>query len=371
MGLKYTSFVTPLVIAGLILWIVLRSTQYELRLGLRDLALFGLVAALIASPWYLKNWIFTGNPVYPFLFDLFGGQYWDSFRADWYAAADTGIGFRPTTWLGLPWLLTLGVRDVNYWDGRTGPLLLLFLPLVLFYRFTLYRRAADRPVAVDPLLIYALAQFLFWAVGVIWSRDLWQSRLLLSGLVALAPVAGWVWTDLARLNLPSFSLSRFVNLAIGLALALTLIDLGLLTLKIDPLPYLTGLESQKRYLTRRLGAHFGAMVEINETLPPDAVVAFLWEPRSYYCRPHCRPDSILDEFPHLVYQYGSAERIAERWHEVGVTHVLVHRAGLRFVLNESPQTVNTAVLTELETDWFRPVSDIAGTYQLYALEPVP
>ncbi len=390
MGLKYTSFVTPLVIAGLIVWSSFsnssrqedaganthhasRSTLHTLRsTGLIHLILFALIAALVAAPWYLKNWLFTGSPVYPFLYGLFGGQFWDSFRADWYAAGGTGIGVRPTTWLALPWLLTLGIRDANYWDGRTGPLFLLFLPLILLYiALGLYRRDAKRARAVNTLLIFALAQFVVWALGVSWSRALWQSRLLLPCLAALAPVAGWLWADLPRFDLPRFSVSRFANLAIGVTLALTLLDMALLTQKINPLPYLTGLESSTGYLTRRLGAHYAAMQQLNDSLPADAVVIFLWEPRSYYCQPDCRPDAILDAFPHLVDRYGSAARIARAWREAGVTHVLIHIAGLDFVLNEAPETVDTTILAELEVNELTLLFEVGHAYQLYALEPPP
>jgi 4-amino-4-deoxy-L-arabinose transferase-like glycosyltransferase len=369
MGLKYTSFVTPLVVAALIGWDVIRSKSNPTRLAaLKNLAIFALTAGLVAAPWYVKNWFFSGNPVYPFLYHLFGGLFWDIFRADWYAAAGTGVGLKPTTWLVLPWLLTLGLRDANYWDGRTGPLLLLFLPLVLLYGLARpFRRAPDRPRALDPLLIFALAQFGIWTLGVLWSRALWQSRLLLPCFAALAPVVGWIWADLPRFDLPHFSLSRFVNLAIGLTLALTLIDLGLLTLRIDPLPYLAGFETRDEYLTRRLGAHYAAMQEINDTLPAEATIIFLWEPRSYYCRSDCRPDSILDTFPHLVHRYGSAEAIAQYWREAGITHVLIHRSGLTFVLNEMPETVDRAILADLETNFLDLEFGIAGSYQVYAL----
>lgn len=370
MGLKYTSFVTPLIIIGLILWYSTRTTRfnlqftiYDLRIALGAVTVFAGVALLVAAPWYLKNWLFTGNPVYPFAFGLFGGQFWDSFRANWYAAAGSGIGFKPATWLALPWLLTLGVRDANYWDGRTGPLLLLFTPLLLV-SFT-HATRAHRPAALAPLAWFAMAHFAVWAAGVIWSASLWQARLLLPGLAALAPVAGWLWADLPRFDLPRFSLSRFVNLAVGLTLALTLVDAGLLTLKMDPLPYLAGLESRDAFLTRRLGAHYAAMQQINSDLPPTVVVQLLWEPRTYFCARACRPDSILDEFSHLVDRLGAAQAIAQYWRGHGITHVLIHRTGLDFMRRESPQAVNQAVLADLETNWLRPVFDVAGSYQLY------
>ncbi|MBN1991849.1 MAG: phospholipid carrier-dependent glycosyltransferase [Anaerolineae bacterium] len=408
MGLKYTGFVTPLVIGGLILWYtyrdspvtsrVSRLTRHALR-SITNLAVFILPALLVALPWYLKNWTFTGNPVYPFLYHLFGGQYWDSFRADWYAAAGTGIGWQPIdfqsisskllptgtdislsstqehylnlaiTLLTLPWLLTLGVRDMNFWDGRAGPLLLVFLPLIVWAGFS--RRSAHRPVASGPLLIYALAYFAFWTLGVVWSRSLWQSRLLLPALVVLAPVVGWLWAGLSNFDLPHFSLRRFVNIVIGLTLALTVMDVGLFTLKVNPLPYLVGLETRDAYLTRRLGPHHVTMQKINQVLPAEATIVFLWEPRSYYCQRDCRPDSILDTFPHLVQQYGSAAAIARAWQQAGVTHVLLHRSGLQFVLHESPEVVDKTVLAALETHFLRPVFEVAGAYQVYEVVEVP
>jgi hypothetical protein len=265
--------------------------------------------------------------------------------------------------------LTLGVRDMNYWDGRTGPLFLLFLPLVLVYGLSTYtRKRDDHPTALGPLLVFALAQFGFWIVGVVWSRSLWQSRLLLPGLAALAPVVGWLWVDLSRFNQRGFSVSHFVNVAIGLTLALTLVDIGLFTLQINPLPYLVGTETRDEYLTRRLGAHYAAMQQINQFLPPDAVVLFLWEPRSYYCQRECRPDSILDEFPHMLHQYDSAGAIARAWRKAGVTHILIHRTGLDFLLRENPETIDTEVLKILEDEYLQQNFDVAGVYQLYALK---
>ncbi|MCG3208762.1 MAG: hypothetical protein FOGNACKC_02374 [Anaerolineae bacterium] len=381
MSLKYTSFVTPLFGVALITYYALRNTQHATRdatryppfaarnspLVIRSVAIFALPALLVATPWYLKNWALTGNPVYPFLFNVFGGAQWDSFRASWYAAAGTGVGWQPGTLAALPWLLTLGTRDANYWDGRTGPLLLLFLPLVI--GAGLSRRFAGRPVpaAAKILLVFALAHYLVWTLGVVWSQSLWQSRLLLPGLAALAPVSGWVWASLPGFNLPRFSLSRFVNIAVALTLALTLADVALLTLKIDPLPALAGFESRADYLTRRLGAHYAAIEQINQ-LPPAAKIVFLWEPRSYYCQRDCRPDSILDEFAHLVYRHGSAAAIARQWQAEGVTHVLIHRAGLEFMRQHQPAAVDEPVLAQLLANHLQLVADVAGAYQLYQLK---
>jgi 4-amino-4-deoxy-L-arabinose transferase-like glycosyltransferase len=375
MGLKYTSFVAPLTIGLLLLWRMLPKNPSILHpppstFQWKAIFFFALPALLVALPWYLKNLFFTGNPFYPFAAGLFNGLYWDQFRANWYAQAGSGIGFDPLTLLGLPILATLGIKDANYFDGRTGPLFLAFLPLMIVYGLGRYRASA-RPPALNVLLFFALAQFIFWMLGVIWSRSLWQSRLLLPGLVALCPVVGWLWQDLSHLDWPGFSVRRFANLLITLVLCLNLFEFSLNFIQINPLPYLTGYESRADYLTRRLGAYYATMEKLNQTLPPTAAVLFLWEPRTYFCRLTCRPDSILDQLAHDQFVYGDAANIVAAWKQMGISHVLLHRQGLDFIKAEGTEAVYQPALQELavlEAQYFEPVFDIAGAYQVYALK---
>jgi hypothetical protein len=55
-----------------------------------------IIALLLASPWYLRNWVLTGNPVYPFLASILDGvhinpEVLESCKAEWLANGD-GIG---------------------------------------------------------------------------------------------------------------------------------------------------------------------------------------------------------------------------------------------------------------------------------------
>ncbi|NQU44624.1 glycosyltransferase family 39 protein, partial [bacterium] len=45
----------------------------RIGLWLGRAALFGLIAAALASPWWIKNVIYTGNPVYPLAWSVFDG----------------------------------------------------------------------------------------------------------------------------------------------------------------------------------------------------------------------------------------------------------------------------------------------------------
>ncbi|MCP4427695.1 MAG: hypothetical protein GY803_24690, partial [Chloroflexi bacterium] len=335
MGFKYTSFITPLFLAALVLWETLlaaltstneKDTDYtdfnprlsafirvpfsEWKTAVRPLLLLALITTLVAAPMYIRNWVLVGNPVYPFLYEWFGGLHWDAYRAASYAESGTGIGFDLIALLRLPYDVTLGYKDVTQ-DVQLGPLTLAFLPFLLLYSLSRWRKRT--PPAFSILLLFSLAQYSFWTLGVISTKGLWQSRMLLSMLAALVPAVAWIWQDLARFDHPQFSLHRFLKLALGLVLALNLISQFTDWLPRAPWTYVVGGDSRAVTLRRALGAHYAAMEAINE-LPPDAVVAFLYEPRSYYCDRDCRPDSKIDELGHWRYLYGGAGNTAAALH---------------------------------------------------------
>ncbi|MEP6756484.1 MAG: glycosyltransferase family 39 protein [Chthonomonadales bacterium] len=53
-----------------------------------------IAAVVIGSPFYLKSIVYTGNPVYPFAYRLFGGKYWNTDLADAYAGSQKAFGLR-------------------------------------------------------------------------------------------------------------------------------------------------------------------------------------------------------------------------------------------------------------------------------------
>jgi len=364
LGIKYTSFISPLLIGVILLYRLSRAISYA---SLRSLAHFCLPAVAIGSPWYIKNYFFTGNPVYPF---IFGGLFWDEFRNIWYQQAGTGIGADIITLLNLPFLVTLGIRDVNYYDGRIGPLILLFLPLLLLYALLGYRRQ-EQPSGMAILILFAFAHTVFWTLGIMGTKHLWQARLLLPALATLAPVIGWIWQDLAHLNQPRFSLQRFLNLLIGFVLVMNLTQLALQVIALRPLPYLTGLESRQEYLSRQLGAHYLAMEKLNQIVPAEAVVLFLWEPRTYYCQVTCLPDTILDRLAHDYYKHPNAKAIAQAWRAEGITHVLLFRGGLDFIQAGQSEPLSAEAVHELsliEQNDLTKLVDIGGMYEIYKVK---
>lgn len=389
MGLKYTSVVALISLAGLILW----WYRKQLRHALKPLLLFLGLAILVSSPWFVKNLFFTGNPVYPFIFE---GTDWDEFRSAAYSEGGTGIAYNPSSctsyspeflvgqhptgcefdlvYLGtrlllLPFDITLGIRDASQ-DGPIGPLFLVFLPLLLLYGVLAKR--PDRPAAMGGLLFFALVQFAFWTIGVMGSAALWQSRLLLPAFIVLCPALSWLLEDLASLDHPRFSLQRMLYLVIGLVLLAGLLVQAIYWLPQQPWGYILGGESKDENLNRRLGSHYEAMEYINTQTPDDSVIAFLWEPRSYYCRRDCRPDSILDAFGHLQHEYGNASDIISSMRGEGVSHILIFEKGLELVLEANSPTGESLeepqVLVDLREKFLEPVTTIGEEwYTLYKI----
>ncbi len=363
MGVKYTSFVCPLALMALALWDAVRK-EAPWAAVLRRVAVFGCMAGVVASPWYVRNLAFTGNPVYPFAYRLFDGHGWSAWLADWYAQSGTGLG---TDWgaiLALPVTATLGLRDMNYYDGRTGPLFLIALPALLWTGVGERRK----PPAVTALLWFALAHFVVWTVGVIESRSLFQSRLLLTGLVALCPVLVYIAHRLHCLDRPGFSLHRFIRLVLVIVLAFNLVVQGLEVISLHPLAYLVGEESRDDFLVRRLGGYYLAMQAV-ATLPDDARVQFLWEPRSYYSQRVLQPDPILETWKYLCEtHHRDITAIAADWREQGVTHILLHQAGMELVARTHPAHLTEADLAAWEAFSARYLSsvwELPGSYVLY------
>ena len=96
-----------------------------------DALFFGLVALLVGgSPWYLRAYLYTGNPVYPFFRQVFGGAGLDEVldpikRPLAVTALEPADGARP---------LSLQPDRFDSFSHQFGPVFLLFLPALALER---------------------------------------------------------------------------------------------------------------------------------------------------------------------------------------------------------------------------------------------
>ncbi len=323
-GVKYTAVTWPLAGAAVTLLYdgVTRSPSRWKRTGL-----FLAGACGGGFLWPLKNLIFTGNPVYPF---VWGGPEWDSVRMAWYQSAGSGLWGDWRAIALLPLQLTMGIRDMNFYDGRTGPLWLILLPVVLAWAWQKGRRGMRGAWFWLTVATLGGAHGLLWLWGVLTTQNLYQSRLLLPALAVYTwpSVAAVMWLRPRRMG--SVSLYTFFKLFVSLVL----VGNGFYQLRdvvrLRPGAYLMGLETREAYLSRNLGITWGAFEAVNG-LPRESKVLFLWEPRTYYATVDAYPDPILDRWNHLYFTYGSAEAIAHALRGQGFTHILDYAYGMNLV----------------------------------------
>jgi hypothetical protein len=64
-SIKYLSLPVILIVIAILLW---KSTKSrDIRQIISNLLTYGLFAGLVMAPWYVKNWLWTGNPIYPLI----------------------------------------------------------------------------------------------------------------------------------------------------------------------------------------------------------------------------------------------------------------------------------------------------------------
>lgn len=363
LGVKYTAVAIPLAVTLALIWE--SRAEGGLIIGKRLLFVGGISLGMIFV-WLVENWLTTGNPVYPFLFD---GVYWDAWFSWWYERPGTGLAFSEPSRLPWVWLEAtfIGAEGSSAYDATIGPYILGLLVLLPFIWSQL--TAKQKPL-VGHLLLFVGINYIVWVVGLARSIFLLQTRLLWPIWGATAVLVAIILHTIQTWEHPQLNIRWLCNTLIGGTLAVLLISTSFAWMQLNPLPVVLGLEPASQYQLRQLGTYQLAIDTINQ-LPAESDVMFLWETRSYTCRPMCHPDPLLGRWLHLTqHQQLDADGIAQQWQMAGITHVLMHDVGLQFLIESEYDPYGEselAVLQTLKEEHLVLVEDILGAYQLYEL----
>ncbi len=178
-----------------------------------------ILAGVIASPWYLRNWAATGSPVFPFYMSIWEGTAsgWDVERSNLFQTMNSQYGGAETNksnYLMSPLRVSLAAQPENpeLYDGVLGAAFAIGVPF-LFWALWRQKLAEDLSMAVgisgivylfwlfsSPQLRYLLPTTPLLAVGIVaaiesFSKDTSlqavakYSLLIASVLAALTSVA--------------------------------------------------------------------------------------------------------------------------------------------------------------------------------------
>jgi 4-amino-4-deoxy-L-arabinose transferase-like glycosyltransferase len=345
---KYNALVSFLVLSLLLPFFFLNSREdkdSEQLNAVRYGVIFVSVALLAFSPWLIRNYALTGNPVYPLMSGVFA-----SASAVPEPASDTsdareharrvlaeGADNRPKA-LGplltrkliygesLPYTLMIPVRifyegrddNPKYFDGRLNPLLLLLPVLLLLLARKEGIKYPEIPFFAAFAVLVTLLTFITIDMRVRWIAT------IVAPLVVLATYGLYAIDGIVARK----SGSRMVaNGVTGFVALLFLIPNGLYSLelygKIDPLPYVTGKLSYGQYVQIHR-PEFAAIEMANDLVPEGRKVLGLYLGNRLY---YFSADAVVvnQVFTSIAKQAESDRAIAERLTELGYSHLVIRR----------------------------------------------
>jgi hypothetical protein len=321
---------------------------------LQNVLAYGVPILAIGGVWLLRNFISSGNPVWPALGNILGGSFWSP-AADPEVLLGTIPGLK---WESIPSGLAyqygaMVARKPLPLDNHTyvvsvGPLLLAALLALPLARW----KPPLRLVFYSAAFVWVVSLFYFSRASIRYLTTVFLLCALMGayGLVSIA----------VRSRIAAFALGAVV------ALSLTLITLDT-TLSTRPfLPTTLALDrtAEARYLEAHMDDN-PIMRYIATNTPPNAVI-YDWDsrPRGYRIpRPYV--------YGRLVPKYSGVSPNPDEWHarlkQLGITHVLVHDREV-FAPGYPPgYDPDRETFQALATRYFGPPLITAGNFTLYGL----
>jgi len=321
-GSKYTGLVVVIALVMVaVSWcgvVTLRrsSVRSDLAELLRSVGAVVCLALVLCSPWYVRNFVQTGNPTFPFLYERFGGRGWDQWRAEIYANEQRSFGVAQRGQAGREWTqLPHAILGLAYQPGRYAnpgqahgeglPIAGVGFALLLGGLLWCYsgRCSAREGLALGLVFVCLIAWFVLSQ----------QSRYAIGLLLPLAVLgAGLV------------SRAQFGKLMAAAVLAQAAYTAWLTYTVVtkQQLPVVLGRESRSEYLANRV-SFFGPSQVINELPRPvkvalyDEVFGYLLDvPYIWANLPHSTLMSAQD--------YSDVAAFMRALRRLGITHVFVN-----------------------------------------------
>lgn len=292
---------------GVVFLVACLVKQRERPLSKRVLPIlaFGLPTILVASPWFIKNWWYTGNPIYPHLYSIFGGTNWSPALAQLLEQhiKNKAAGYDLSTFLLTPWLMLAHSDPLNI-----GYYAFALVPFALGWRSQ--RRLWWTAAAV--VGVYYVLWFFF-----IYQRH--RHFIYLLPVLSVLAAAGLTWL------LTTAPVQRWARYAVqGLVVTGLVALLGVaFVYQRKAIPVVLAMESREAYLDK-----YGYIQEpyrwANANLAPGSriFVRNLWDMTYYLNVDYVLGNPLVQGYIDYT-RMQSPEDLLHRLRELGVTHMFV------------------------------------------------
>jgi hypothetical protein len=275
-------------------------------------------AGILASPWYIRNWIKTGSPFFPFYLNVWNGTApgWDAKRSVLFQVINSQYGGSAKgilDYLIAPLTISLRAQPElpQYFDGVLGVAFLFGLPLIIWaYRRSLFTSNLKIALLVSGCL------FVFWLFT---SQQL---RYLLPIFPSLAVAIAFSCYSLAQNN-------KTLRQALAAALLCISIVSGSTTLawfaQKSPIQVVLGGESPEDFLIRSLD-YYPYYQIINIQLPANSKIWLVNMRRdTYHVDKPYFSDYMFEDytFRQLTEESKTVAELQTKAKQLGITHLLV------------------------------------------------
>jgi len=314
LGIKYTAFFYSLGLISFLLILYSLINRKGFKKTLWALFIFIAIALIISFPWWVKNYLYTGNPLFPSFYKYLNGKNWSIPQEKQLKATTANRIFeplQPLSLIKLPWLWTVEAERFGPVGNSPGIILLIFIPLIFAYI------KKDRLIKI--LLLYSFIYF------IIWLFTFQQGRFSLAMHFCLAIMIGYSFRELLNSIETPWRVLLATLMILLMVVNLIIFIRGEIRI-FDPIPYLTNLETREQYLSRTIQA-YPAISYINKNLPAKAVILFIGETRSFYCRKRCVCPSAHDTNPIslILKNAETPSQLAKMLLQQSITHILYNQ----------------------------------------------
>ena len=298
---KYVAGVFAAAVAITWIWALIRRPRQR-RLLLQAVAVVVLLAVSVGGIWYVRAAWHRGNPVYPFLSEVFASQTSDTDTPrETLPASKSPLGRNLYGLAAAPWQITMHPERFGGRGHQLGVLPLAVLPGLFFTR---------RLRGLGTLLAVAAGYFVIWYM-------LRQNVRFLFPIVPLLAVAMvWVWMEMGRLG----SRPRLISTA-AIAATLAVFAVVPLARSKDKVCVAMGIEDREDYLLRREPAYRAAAVANAIMRPGDRLLS--QDHRAFYFNGRVTRESIYRREKHYDQQIVDPAELSDRLRAAGFDYLLL------------------------------------------------
>jgi hypothetical protein len=382
LGSKYNALIAWFFLTLMVTYGYAKDTHKQLP-ALRYSVIFFAITALVACPWYVKNYILTGNPFYPLFESFFGLIDHEGGKGSALGAIVQGRGmgffqrrqmmYGESFWetLLIPVRMFFQGKDdsYQYFHGVLNPILVVFLPFSMINKD--FRKDKIFFVAFSGFFIimsffltakqvrYILPAIPFLAILAVMGIENIVHNLLHPTLQSHRQLEG----KLRTLHFAFLWAAYIITICVvGVLLIFNLCYLKSQFANIQPLEYILNKESRQDFLNRHLGS-YPAMDYINNHTTSVAKVFFMFVGnRGYYLDRTYYHDGTfgMKTLNALVRASYNKRDFLACLQSLDCTHILVRTALFNKYLQDNFQSEQIARFLDLTRQYWQAIYESSG-----------